>query len=134
MVKKSNNNFTIDNCLFSEVKITSNATERKLVYYGYGKAFHGSWSFGNEINRNVIIFHVKNSPPRHSENCKNNFLVLEEGPRSGISDSAAELEEMFSFNFTKSNTKLCLSLHYNDGESYLYVNKREICKFRRFCL
>ena len=35
-----------------------------------------------------------------------------------------------SFNFSKANTKLCLSLHYNGDESYLYVNKTEICKFK----
>ena len=31
-------------------------------------------------------------------------------------------------NFGKANTKFCLSLRYNGDESYLYVNKTEICK------
>ena len=31
-------------------------------------------------------------------------------------------------NFSKENTKFWLSLHYNVDESYLYVNKTEICK------
>ena len=35
-----------------------------------------------------------------------------------------------SFNFSKANTKFCLSLHYNENESYLYVNKTEISKFK----
>ena len=34
----------------------------------------------------------------------------------------------FSINFSKSKTKFCLRLHYNDDECYLYVNKTEICK------
>ena len=33
-------------------------------------------------------------------------------------------------NFSKANTKFCLSLHYNGDESYLYVNKKEIYKFK----
>ena len=35
-------------------------------------------------------------------------------------------KKKFSINFSKANTKVCLSLHYNDDESYLYVNKTEI--------
>ena len=31
-------------------------------------------------------------------------------------------------NFSKAKAKLCLHLHYNGDESYLYVNKTEICK------
>ena len=36
---------------------------------------------------------------------------------------------MYSTNFTKTNTKFCLSLHYNGANSYLFVNGREIHKF-----
>ena len=35
-----------------------------------------------------------------------------------------------SINVSKANTKFCLSLHYNGDESYLFVNKTEICKFK----
>ena len=31
---------------------------------------------------------------------------------------------------TKSNTKFCLSLHYNDDNSHLFVNGNEIIKFK----
>ena len=37
---------------------------------------------------------------------------------------------MYSINFTKQNTKFCLSLHYNGANSYLFVNGREIIKFK----
>ena len=36
---------------------------------------------------------------------------------------------MYSINFTKVNTKFCLSLHYNGANSYLFVNGIEIYKF-----
>ena len=37
---------------------------------------------------------------------------------------------MYSINFTKANTKFCLSLRYNGDNSYLFVNGTEIIKFR----
>ena len=37
---------------------------------------------------------------------------------------------MYSINFTVTNKKLCLSLHYNGGNSYLFVNGTEIIKFK----
>ena len=50
----------------------------------------------------------------------------------------------FSINFTKANTNVFLSLHYNADNSYLFVNGKEIFKFKansksvtfptRFCL
>ena len=36
---------------------------------------------------------------------------------------------MYSINFTKENTKLCLSLHYNGADSYLFVDGKEILEF-----
>ena len=35
-----------------------------------------------------------------------------------------------SINFSDANKKFCLSLHYNGNESYLYVNKTKIYKFK----
>ena len=37
---------------------------------------------------------------------------------------------MYSINFTVAKKKFCLSLHYNGGNSYLFVNGTEICKFK----
>ena len=37
---------------------------------------------------------------------------------------------MYSINFTLTKKKFCLSLHYNGGNSYLFVNGTEICKFK----
>ena len=36
---------------------------------------------------------------------------------------------MHSINFTVTK-KICLSMHYNWGNSYLFVNGTEICKFK----
>ena len=37
---------------------------------------------------------------------------------------------MYSINFTVTKKKLCLSLHYNGSNSYLFVNGTEIYKFK----
>ena len=37
---------------------------------------------------------------------------------------------MYSINFTVTKKKLCLSLHYNGSNNYLFVNGTEIYKFK----
>ena len=37
---------------------------------------------------------------------------------------------MHSINFTKTNTKFCLRLYYNGANSYLFVNGKEVHKFK----
>ena len=37
---------------------------------------------------------------------------------------------MCSINFTEKNKKFCLSLHYIGANSYLFVNGKEIIKFK----
>ena len=37
---------------------------------------------------------------------------------------------MYSINFTVTNKKFCLSLHYNGANSYLFVNGTEIYEFK----
>ena len=37
---------------------------------------------------------------------------------------------MYSSNFTEHDQKFCLSLHDNEANSYLFVNRTEIIKFK----
>ena len=37
---------------------------------------------------------------------------------------------MYSPNFTVDNKTFCLSLHYNDGNSYLFVNGKQVINFK----
>ena len=80
--------------------------------------------------QNVKIFGVDNSSSSHSDNRKNNFLILGEGPTYGINGSFGSAEKKFSINFSKTNTKFWLSLHHNTDNSYLFNNLREIFKFK----
>ena len=87
-------------------------------------------SFDNNFDRSGIIFGVDNSSSSHSDNCKNNFLILGEGPTYCINGIFGSPEKKFSMNFIKANTKFCLSLHYNADNSYLFVNGKEVFKFK----
>ena len=86
--------------------------------------------FNNSFARNIIIFGVGNISSSHADNRKNNFLVLGDGPTFGINESFGSPGKNFSINFSKANTKFCLSLHYNPDNSYLFVNEKEIFKFK----
>ena len=83
------NNFALKNCLFSTIKLVSNAIKSKFTQNGPGIAFDGDgfWSLGNNSAINVVIFGVDNSSSFHTDNRKNNVLVTGEGPTQGISDS-----------------------------------------------
>ena len=57
------------------------------------------------------------------------ILIIGKGPTQGL-ESTLSAEKLYSINFTKKNTKFCLSLHYNGANSYLFVNGTEIIKFK----
>ena len=70
------------------------------------------WNFDNDFARDVLSFGVDNSSLSQADNHKNNFLVLGKGLTHGINESFGSAEKYFSINFSKANTKLCLSFHY----------------------
>ena len=45
--------------------------------------------------------------------------MLGEGSSGGINDSTGAAGKKFSINFSKANTKFCLTLHYNGNKSCL---------------
>ena len=71
----------------------------------------------------IIVHH-------HADNHKNNFIVLGQGPTFTITGRFGSLEKGISINFSKANKNLCLSLDYNADNSYLFVNGKEIFKFK----
>ena len=79
--------------------MVKNSDKKKWVYSGYGIAFDrpASWNFGNGFAKNTIIFGADNSSSSHADNCKNNFLVLSEGPTYGINGSFGSRFILFKF-------------------------------------
>ena len=59
-----------------------------------------------------------------------NILVLGKDFLQGINGTTIYAEKLYSINFTENNKKFYLSLHYNRANSYLFVNGRDIHKFK----
>ena len=122
---------TLENCLFGAVELTKHFDVDLYKYSGCGIGFDrkGSYSIGNEICRNVIIFRVDMSSSSHIDNKKKDILILGKDPTQGLEHTLAA-EKLYLINFTKENTKFCLSLYYNGANSYLFVNGTEITKLK----
>ena len=123
---------TLKNCLFKAVTLTKNVEIEKYKYSGYGTGFdrRSAFSFpGGEFGQNVLIFGVDMSSSIHIDNEKKDILILGRGPTQGL-EITLTAEKMYSINFTVTTKKFCLNLHYNGGNSYLFVNDTEIYKFK----
>ena len=119
---------TIKNSLFGAVTLTKNADIEKYKYSGYGIGFDRRSSFSFTVGgfgQNVLIFGADMS----IDNKGKDILVLGRGPTQRL-ESTLTAEKMYSFNFTVTKKKFCLSLHYNGANSYLFVNGTEIIKFK----
>ena len=117
--------------MFEVTNIERNSDKEKYVYSGYGITFdgRGDWNFNNYTTRTVILGFDNSSSP-HTDNFKNDFLILSEGPTFGINGSFGSSKKSFNINFTGAKTKICLSLHFNADNSYSFVNGKEIYKFK----
>ena len=127
------NTFTVQNALFGSMQITKNADTSKYKYKGYGICFDEGGTFGiSHINngRNVLIFDVHESSLVHKNNKANNIFIMGDGFVQSINDMTLYAEKIYSQNFTQPNKKFVLSLHYNDNDSYLFVNGKQELKFK----
>ena len=85
-----------------------------------------SFHLVKNLVENEIIFEADMSSSVHANNKAKNILVLGKDFIQGLDDTAIYAEKLYSINFTKTNTKFCLSLHYNGANSYLLANGTEI--------
>ena len=66
----------------------------------------------------------------HATNKTQSVLVLGHGLIQKIIDTRISAEKMYSPNFTVDNKIFCLSLYYNDDNSCLFVNSKEVTKLK----
>ena len=86
------------------------------------------FSVTNGSGRDCIICGVDMSSSVHVDNKKKYILVLGEGPTQELDDTTLTAEKKHSINFTENSKKICLSLHYDGVNSYLFVNGTKIHK------
>ena len=133
IINTRNTDYTIQNDLFGAIKITKNTDSSKNKYEGYDIHFDegGLFSEGNINNgRNVLIVGVHESSITHTTNKANNIYVLGKNFVQGINDTTLYAEKVYKANFTVSDKKFVLSLHYNSDNSYLFINGRQELKFK----
>ena len=106
LLKNPINNLKYKNCLFGTINIVKISDKRKYVYSGYGITFDSacSRSFDRDFARNVIIFDVDDGSSSYSDNRKNNFLILIEGPTYDINGRFRSSEKKFSIFVTKAKS------------------------------
>ena len=106
-----NAEFTLKDCLFGNV-ITKNADSNKYSLI----------SLPNDWGRNATIFVANMSSSVHANNKNKDILIIGIGETKGLDDTTLTAEAEYSINFSRSQRKSCLSLHYNRINSFLFVN------------
>ena len=113
--------------------MTKNAGTDKYKYQGHGIGFGATGTFTHpdgETGKNVIVFGVDMTNSKYANKKRKDVLVLGPGFIQKIDDTTIYAEKMYSPNFTIANKTFCLSLHYNGDDSYLFVNGKEVIKFK----
>ena len=115
-----NRDFTLGTSLFESLKLTENTDRDKYKCSGYDIGFDSHSQF---LWTSFIILGVDNSSSVHLGDKNKNVLVLDEGPRQGLNNTAK-----YPTNFTEQGKKLVLNLQYNGNNSFLFVNTTNICQ------
>ena len=69
-----------------------------------------------------IIFGVDMSLLVHNDNKNKDILSLGDGPTQGLDETTLIAEAKYPINFTQSEKRLVLRLHYKQNSSFLFVN------------
>ena len=66
----------------------------------------------------------------HVDNKGKDILILGERPTQGLDDTKLTAEAKYSINFTLSGKRFVLNLHYNESNSFLFVNATKVYQFK----
>ena len=82
------------------------------------------------MGKNVIIFGADMSSSVHIDNKEKDILILGEGSTQGLDDPTLTAEAKYPINFTQSRKRFIFTLHYNESNSFLFVNATKIYQFK----
>ena len=114
---------TLENCLFGAVTLIKHADIDKHKYSEDRIGFDRKGCFSHpsgRTGRNVIIFGVDMSSSTKIDNRKKYILILGKDLTQELEHTLSSVK-MYSMNFIEQNKNLCLSLHYNEVDSYLLM-------------
>ena len=66
----------------------------------------------------------------HIDNKKKDISIFGIGSTQKLDDTMLSKEAQYSIDFSRSNRKYCLSLHYNGRNSFLFINATKIYQFK----
>ena len=94
----------------------------KIFIYRWksGKKCHYFWSWYGNMGLSVHIY-----------NKNKDILILGEGPAQGLDDTSWTAEAEYPMNFTQSGKRFKFSLHYNESNSFLFVNATKYINFNQ---
>ena len=58
------------------------------------------------------------------------IVILGEGPTQRLDDTTLTSAATYPINFTQSDKRFVLSLHYNGGNSFLFVNATKVYQLK----
>ena len=90
--------------MFDAVNLTKPIDVDQYKLFGYGIEFDrkGSYSIGDKVGRNVIVFGVDMSSSLLIDNKEKDILILGKGPTQRLEHTLAP-EKLYLINFTKKN-------------------------------
>ena len=74
------------------------------------------------------------SSSSYNDNKGKDILILGKRPMQGLVEHSLSAGKMYSINFTKVNTKFCLSVHYNGVEIQKFLAKDSMIVSNNLCL
>ena len=128
-LKNLNTYFTLGSCLFGSVKLAKNVDRDKYKYTCYSIGFdpRSEFLFIDGSYGKMSFFRSDMSSSVHVDNKRKKFV---EGPTQGLDDTTLKTEAKYPINFTQSGKRFVLSLHYNESNSFLFVNAIIVCEFK----
>ena len=114
-------------------KLTKNADLDKYQYSGYGIGFNSRSEFplhDGTMGKNVIILAADMNPSVHADSKEKHFFILGEGPTQGLNDTTLTAEAKYPINVIQPNKRFVLCLHYQGGNSFLFVNATKTYQFK----
>ena len=77
----------------------------------------------------LLCFWTDMSSSVHIDNKNKDTLILGEEPTQGLYDTTLTAEAKYPINFRQSIKRFVLSLHYNESNSFLFVNATELYQY-----
>ena len=129
-----NGKLTLLSSLFGAVRLTKNENCDKFSYLRSEIGLNSRGTFwlsdGSRLGKNEIIFGICSSSSAHTDKIYIYILILGKDPTQGLDNTTLLSEAEYYLNFSKQQKRFCLRLHYNQSNSFLFINEVKLYLFK----